>query len=171
MYKKEHYSLSETIQFIYNQFHFFRAVVRRSLPNQYWDLSEDFAQDAMLKAIDKIDSFNSQKGNIKSWLYRVIQNHCFDELRKLNRTQIVSINDYAYDLNEPEIESKEVEFAFIRKAMMHLESRDRRILIYKFMQGMTGKEISHIMGIPENQINMYIKRAKERLKFIFLKEG
>lgn len=52
--------------------------------------------------------------------------------------------------------------------MMLLESRDRKILIYKFMQGMSGKEIANAIGIPENQVNMYIKRAKERLKTIFV---
>lgn len=168
MGNKESYSLNETIQFIYYQFHFFRVVVRRSLPDQYLHLTDDFAQDAMLKAIDKIDAYDATKGNIKSWLYRVIQNHCFDEVRKLNRTQIISLNDMPHTVNELEHEGKEVEHQFIRKAMMLLESRDRKILIYKFMQGMSGKEIASAIGIQENQINMYIKRAKERLKTIFV---
>lgn len=109
MDNKESYSLNETIQFIYNQFQFFRVVVRRSLPDQYLHLTDDFAQDAMLKAIDKIDAYDVTKGNIKSWLYRLIQNHCFDEVRKLNRTQIISLNDISYTVNELEHEGKELE--------------------------------------------------------------
>jgi RNA polymerase sigma factor (sigma-70 family) len=54
----------------------------------------------------------------------------------------------------------------IRKAMTHLSERDRILITYRFLFNLSGKEMSQLMDIPEKQINVYLQRAKDRLKLL-----
>jgi DNA-directed RNA polymerase specialized sigma24 family protein len=51
----------------------------------------------------------------------------------------------------------------IRRAMKHLNDRDRQLILYKFVFNLSGKEMAQLLEIPEAQINTYFKRAKMRL--------
>lgn len=160
--------MNPNVLLISEQLPYFKAIVYRSTPSRYHYLADDLAQDAILKAIEKLDKYDPSKGNFKSWLYRVTQNLCFDALRKLDKMNELPLN---YDLMhlEDSIQLPDSEEAKrIRKAICYLTARDRRIIMYKFFFNCSGKEISTLLGIPENQVAMYYKRAKERLKTIYL---
>jgi DNA-directed RNA polymerase specialized sigma24 family protein len=51
----------------------------------------------------------------------------------------------------------------IRRAMKFLSDRDRMLITYRFMFNLSGREMAQLTGIPENQINIYFQRAKNRL--------
>lgn len=152
---------------------YFKSVALRSLPKRYLHLAEDLAQDAILKSIEKIDQYDPAKGNFKSWLYRLTQNVCFDAIRKLNRLEVVPLSfdvvsgDYCSTENAHAIAAAEIKI--IRRAMHHLNVRDRQLILCKFMFNLNGKEMSQLLDIPENQVNVYFQRAKARLKDLYLK--
>jgi DNA-directed RNA polymerase specialized sigma24 family protein len=50
--------------------------------------------------------------------------------------------------------------------MTHLSERDRVLITYRFLFNLSGKEMSQLMDIPEKQINVYLQRAKDRLKLL-----
>ena len=50
--------------------------------------------------------------------------------------------------------------------MKQLNQRDRELVTYRFIFNLSSVEISKLTGIPETQVNVYFKRAKDKLKFI-----
>lgn len=153
------------LDLISEQLPYFRAVAKRSLPNHYLHLADDLAQDAIIKAIENIHKYDPSKGNFKSWLYRVTQNLCFDAIRSMKKMDLVPLNGTIYHQdNSEQKDLEQTQLRVIRKAMAFLSDRDRQLITYRFMYGMSGREMSQLMNIPESQINIYFQRAKNRLK-------
>lgn len=58
-----------------------------------------------------------------------------------------------------------------KEALNDLSERDRNILYYKFFEGYAAKDIAKMLNIPKININVYIKRAHDRLIKILRKRG
>jgi RNA polymerase sigma-70 factor (ECF subfamily) len=156
--------MKTNVQLITEQMSYFRAIARKSLPSRYQYLAEDLAQDAIIKAIAKVHLYDPTKGNFKSWLYRLTQNVCFDAIRKMQKMDYVPLNS---QILYPDHQQKDVnrsDLRKIRKSLQYLCERDRMLITYRFMFNLSGKEMAQLMNIPEAQINVYFKRAKEKLK-------
>lgn len=163
--------MNPNIQIISEELAYFKSVALRSLPNQFKHLAEDLAQDAIALAIQKIEKYNPEKGNFKSWLYRLTQNVCFDAIRKLKKLDTTPLSLHAFHLEKEEdlyMEEYRNKMRKVRQSLNHLNDRDRKIITAKFLMDLSGKELSELLGIPENQINVYVKRAKEKLRMICL---
>lgn len=137
--------MKSNVQLISEQLDYFRIIAPRSLPQRYKHLAEDLAQDAIIKAIEKVNYYDSSKGNFKSWLYRLTQNHCFDVVRKLNKMNYIPLQ--GIQLSElPEVD-KSIDrnrLRIIRKAMMHLSARDRMLITYRFLFSLSGRKCPNL---------------------------
>ena len=154
------------VKFISEEFNFFVAITKKYLPAHLQHLSQDLAQDAIVLAIEKIDSFDSSKGSLKSWLFRVTQNLCFDYVRRYNKISLVPLNTVEYKISIDEVVDNTLHKLKVNKflaALKHLKQRDQKIIKYKFLYNFSGRELAILLDIPEKQINVYVKRAKEKL--------
>lgn len=158
--------MKASLLLISEQLPYFRLIANRSLPNRYKHLAEDLAQDAILKAINNIHKYDPSKGSLKSWLYRLTQNLCFDEIRKLDRVNIIPLQRETLSLSENDDTIKPQKLRMIRKAMKQLCPRDRELITYRLIFNLSSKEISELTGLQEAYVNVYYKRAKDKLKFI-----
>lgn len=156
--------MKTNLLFLSEQLPYFRIVAKRSLPSRYLHLAEDLAQDAILKAIENLHKYDPDKGNFKNWLYRLTQNHCFDAIRKMDKMETMPINSHVIANPVEHRDLDRSDLRKIRKAMEFLSERDRMLITYRLIFELSGKEISEHTGIPENQVNVYFKRAKERLQ-------
>jgi RNA polymerase sigma-70 factor (ECF subfamily) len=155
--------MKTNVQLISEQLSYFKAVAYRSLPKRYVYLAEDLAQDAVVKALTKVHLYNPDKGNFKSWLYRLTQNVCFDAVRKLDRMDTVPLNTQLINPQEHARDFDRADIRKIRHAMKFLGEREQKLITYRFMFNLSGKEMAQLMNIPETHINVYFKRAKEKL--------
>ncbi|MFN5910106.1 MAG: RNA polymerase sigma factor [Bacteroidota bacterium] len=151
---------------ISEQFPYFKSIALRSLPARYRHLAEDLAQDAILKAMENIHKYDPSKGNFKSWLFRLTQNLCFDAIRKMDRLPCIPMHPAQAAFPEKQHDLDRDNLQAIRRAMKHLCARDRELITYRILFELSGKEIAQLTGIPENQVNVYFQRAKNRLKSI-----
>jgi RNA polymerase sigma-70 factor (ECF subfamily) len=155
--------MKTNVQLISEQLSYFRAIAYRSLPKRYMYLAEDLAQDAVVKALTKVHLYNPEKGNFKSWLYRLTQNVCFDAIRKLDRMDTVPLNTQIINPLEHTKDFDHRDIRKIRHAMKFLSEREQKLITYRFMFSLSGKEMAQLMDIPEAHVNVYFKRAKEKL--------
>jgi RNA polymerase sigma-70 factor (ECF subfamily) len=155
--------MKTNILVISEQLPYFKAIVRRSLPARYKHLTDDLAQDAILKAIEKLHLYDQSKGNFKSWLYRLTQNLCFDAIRSMNRMEMVPISANVLDnsYNDKQLDINKLKK--VRHALKFLSQRDRMLITYRFIFNLSGREMAQLTGIPESQINIYVQRARLRL--------
>jgi RNA polymerase sigma-70 factor (ECF subfamily) len=149
---------------IYEENHrFIRTVV-------YWilrdDSVEDVVQEVFIRAWKSRDTFKG-KSNIRTWLYRIARNCCYDQFQKkhpdTNGEEVEDIIDQATE----DIALKEVIDLAI--SQMSLEQRESFVLFYKL--GMTQKEIAQLREIPEGTVKSQLFSARNIFTKVMEKEG
>lgn len=131
------------------------------------DEAKDLAQDIFLKLFVKLASF---KGNSKfsTWLYAFTYNHCVNYVTRNTAKKIEKQSvDYA-DIENISEEPDDSGFTEMRvdklKQALELVSPDEKmILLLKYKDNLSIKEIESVLDIGESAVKMRIKRAKDKL--------
>ncbi len=137
-------------------------------PNR--SLAEDAAQETFLKTIRYFDRYIHQ-GKLKPFLYRIAANTCIDMSRK-HWNADVPLEELVI---EPEYEALEFEEIqadmLLRQLVENLPEEQREIVLLRFGQDMTIKEISQVVKLPLRTVQSRLRSALKRLKKEFEKGG
>jgi RNA polymerase sigma-70 factor (ECF subfamily) len=133
--------------------------------------AEEFTEDILSKAYEKLPGF---KGNssFSSWLYSITYNHCIDFLRekkKLHYPEWNSRNEIPEILDEPEEDLSEMNYARLMKILDSMHIEERAMILMKYKDEMSVKDIATALRLTEGAVKMRIKRAKARLVFLYKK--
>ena len=129
---------------------------------------KDLLQDIFLKIWKGLDTFQ-ENSNLSTWIYRISVNSCIDHLRKQKRRRGMSLQyrSEGQNLIDP---SKDVEKQFVDSERVRYLYRgiDRLSLLDKtlvslYLEDLTYKEISEVMGITETNVGVRLHRIKKRL--------
>ena len=134
------------------------------------DEAKDLTQDVFLRVFIKLASFKG-KSKFSTWLYAFTYNHCVNYVtrntaKKIEKQSVSSENVDIQNIGE-EIDSTR-EFESMRvdqlKIVMELISpEEKMILLLKYEDNLTIKELSEALEIGESAVKMRLKRAKEKL--------
>lgn len=130
--------------------------------------AEDFAHDIFLKLVLNIASYK-ESAKFSTWLYSITYNYCIDQTRLAKRYSESPLDDN-FDLEEDfeEAELAELEAAKLRKAMTQIQPEEKSILMMKYQDDLTIKEISESLEISESAVKMRLLRAKEKIRKAYL---
>ena len=132
--------------------------------------AEDAVQDAFLHIIKNPKNISSLPWEQQPfYLMSVIENVCFNSLKKKNRHPTEDIDKY-YELAlnysvEKKVDEK-ILLDEVKSALKLLSERDYGIMYLLYFEGMRPAEIAKALDISEKNIYKYIDRAKNRLKKI-----
>jgi len=101
-----------------------------------------------------------QKQYFKTWLIRIMINYCNDELKKDHRVVLDEklIMNQRTSENYFELEMKD--------ALSKIDNRSREMIILKYFQDLTIKEIAIIMERPEGTIKTWLHKALQSLRVV-----
>lgn len=137
--------------------------------------AEDIAQEAFVRAFINIRSFNIQM-KFSTWLFRIATNLCIDRLRKKKPDYHLDaeiagtegLNMYsqiAADLMMPEEEVESLELQeYIQGALLKLPEKYRSVIVLKYIEELSLKEISEILDLPISTVKTRIHRGREALR-------
>ncbi|MCM3675938.1 RNA polymerase sigma factor SigW [Peribacillus simplex] len=137
--------------------------------------AEDLAQEAFVRAYVNIRSFNIQM-KFSTWLYRIATNLCIDRLRKKKPDYYLDaevagtegLNMYsqiASDIAKPEEEVESLELQeTIQVEIMKLPEKYRSVIVLKYIEELSLKEISEILDLPVGTVKTRIHRGREALR-------
>lgn len=133
--------------------------------HKFW--IDDIVQDVVIKVYNNLDKYDSNKGSIKTWVKRIAINECIDfakrsVVRKTVRMEFIGGDFESAD--DSDYLSREEMFVAIENAMLHLSEQDTKLLTLKYYEGKSSREIEAITGIPENQVPVFMQRARKRLQ-------
>ncbi|UJH68140.1 RNA polymerase sigma factor [Allomuricauda sp. SCSIO 65647] len=136
------------------------------------DEAEDLTQDVFLMLFIKLASFKG-RSKFSTWLYSFTYNFCVnyvnrDKGRKL-KDKSVPIEDKEYKLTE-EVPDKSIygmKANKLEKALVELVPEDKSILLLKYQDGVSIKELCVLFEIGESAVKMRLKRAKAKLLEIY----
>ncbi len=135
--------------------------------------AEEVCQDAFVQVFHKIKQFE-RRAAFKTWLFRIAYNLCLRRRETINKRAVrerTAGDDFASDLHQKEqAAGRQLELsAIVQEAMDQLEEDQRRIVVLKFVSGLTLQEIAEVQEISLSAAKMRLYRALDRFKEIYLK--
>lgn len=136
------------------------------------DEAKDMTQDVFLKLFVKLASFKG-KSKFSTWLYAFTYNHCVNYVTRNTAKKFEKQSvDYKDIENLSEDEEDDHSFLDMRvdklKVALEMISPDEKmILLLKYQDYLTIKEIESVLDIGESAVKMRIKRAKDKLITVY----
>lgn len=132
-------------------------------------LSEEFANDILTKAYEKIHGF---KGNstFSSWLYSITYNYCIDYLRlkkKLHYPEWNSNNEIPEIIDESEADIEAASYDNLLTIFELIHPEEKVLLLMKYQDNLPIKQIAKTLRISEDAVKMRLKRARSRVIYLY----
>ena len=135
------------------------------------DEAKDLTQDVFLKLFVKLASFKG-KSKFSTWLYAFTYNHCVNYVTRNTAKKFEKQSvDYA-DIENISEEPNDEEFNDMRldklqQALELVSPDEKMILLLKYQDNLSIKEIESVLDIGESAVKMRIKRAKDKLLTVY----
>ena len=133
--------------------------------------AEDLTHDIFLKLVVKLSSFREQ-AKFSTWLYSITYNHCTDQLRSQNLRREVYIDDgwERLDVGNDDglAELAEMEAKQLQKALRQLPMEEQAMLLMKYQDDISIRDIADLNGLTESAVKMRLKRSRDKLRKHYL---
>jgi len=127
----------------------------------------DCTQEALIKIYKNIHSFE-QKAKFLTWAQRIVTNVCIDKCRQTKKN--ISIDEHQFVLHsygsnyvEEEIE-KSILHSELKHAIDQLPEHHRTVVVMRYIQDLSYKEIADTIDLPINTVKSYLFRARQQLQ-------
>jgi len=129
--------------------------------------AEDLSHQVFLNAWQNIKSYRFQGFPFSSWLYKIASNAVIDHWRTKKSNISIDLVAENFLSDSPELgnlldQKRDVET--IRVVLTKLEPEQQNVLIMKFVNELSNKEIAHVLGKSEGAVRVIQHRAIKRLR-------
>lgn len=151
---------------VYNKYRYLMLHVANQILQNHHD-AEDAVHQAFISIIenlDKISEVNSPK--TRSYIVIITERKAIDLLRKIQKRQTLEFNE--------DISGVEIPFEMdnpIAATIAKLPSQYREVLLMRYHNGFSAKEIASILTMSDSGVRKLIARAKKALQELLEKEG
>lgn len=148
------------------------------------DLAADLTQDAMIKAIEGISTFD-ERAKFSTWVIRVTMNVCLSKLRSERLRRHASLEQLAagtgqrpsdrpsvpsalIDRDREHAGAESVELEDFRRrvsaALLRVAPEQRAILVLRDSRGLDYEQIAEALGVPVGTVKSRLFRARAALR-------
>jgi len=132
--------------------------------------AEDAAADVFVKVYRSLSSFDPRY-RFSTWIFKITVNHCIGLFRKKKHEKDYLISQFPDRSAEQRHEEtpcalffKELDQERVRDALDSIPAKYRAALILKYYRDCSYREISEILGVPQNTAASFILRGKKNLR-------
>ena len=134
------------------------------------DEAKDLTQDVFLKLFTKLNTFKA-KSKFSTWLYSFTYNFCVNYVKR-DKARIMndasdSMEEHNYHLMEiediPEDDLFEMKVKKLKTALEKINPDDKVILLLKYQDDVSVKELQTVLKASESAVKMRLKRARIRV--------
>ena len=133
-------------------------------------IAEDLTHDIFIKVYLNLGRFK-QKSKFSTWIYSITYNFCVDYVRKKQKDNVVDMEDKEGEIAGRDIDTADdldhIALDRLTELLEQLKPEDKLILLMKYRDDMSIKDIQIAFDISESAVKMRIKRAKEKLKSLY----
>lgn len=133
--------------------------------------AKDLMQDTFTKSWQYIIAGTEVK-NLKAFLYRVANNLIIDEYRKKKELSLDGLMAEGFDQgfdNRGKFEN-ELDAKSVMKVVNMLDEKYREVVLMRYIDDLSPKEIAGIIGDSENNVSVKVHRGLKQLKEILEKK-
>lgn len=140
--------------------------------------AEDVLQEVFIKVYQNLNAFDPQL-RFSSWVYRITHNQVISTYRKNKiRPQVISwemdediLNNIVADFDIKKEIDNDYLYEQIKKILNKINFKYTQVLVLKFLENKSYREISDILQKPEGTIATLINRAKKQFKEELIKQN
>lgn len=131
------------------------------------DDAEDLCQEVFLSCYKHSDSFDPSRCDEHAWLYIIARNRLKNYYR--DKKTFDNIDDMDYELTDGlNITEQTVLLTELReelaKVLKKMDERSRSIIIMRFFENKSHKEIAEILNMKEGSVRMAQQRALQKMR-------
>ncbi len=126
------------------------------------DYADDLVQETLMKAWNHQASFQDGT-NIKAWLFTILRNEYFSQLRKRRREVEDADGDYAGSVMTPGGQESQLDMADLRIALQQLPDDQREAVVLVGASGFSYQEVADICHVPVGTVKSRVNRARTKL--------
>lgn len=136
---------------------------RINLPSE--ETAEDLAQETFFKAWRSIQTFSAYDGSsFQAFLFRIARNAIIDLSRKKKELPLdTALEIQSNDDVETELDRKG-EIEKVQKALSKLEEDDKQLVILRFFEEMSNKDIAEVVSSNEGAVRVKLHRILKKLR-------
>ena len=129
------------------------------------DEAQDLTHDIFLKVFVSLSKFKGQS-KFSTWLYSVTYNFCVDHVRKEGKFttegehKLAQLADVDDDAQEREL--LQMEAQRLARVLEELPPQDKMILLMKYQDELSVKDIMQALEVSESAVKMRVKRARAK---------
>lgn len=135
--------------------------------------AEDVLQEGFVKIFRALDSYDSSKGQLETWMRAIFTNTCLMQIRSEKRisetvelTNVIS--DLQFSFDEKKLSTLSLTEIY---AMLHdLPDGYRMVFVLFFVEGLNHKEISNLLGISTNTSKTQLFKSKKKMQELIIKK-
>lgn len=131
---------------------------------------DEIMQNIGMAIFDQNRAVNSTVRNVQGWLYRVAVRQSLLYLRTAGRRKrhadefAANSESNGHVPNPLDLLLVDEERGLMRAALNELRPRDRELLLLKYTEGWTARELAERLEIPVATVESRLERARERLR-------
>lgn len=144
------------------------------------EAAEEVVQMSFVRCVKSIPSFDPARGRLFAWLKAIAKNEAytlrpqtqgrpgaaFDPLSDVSREILEKLDEAP--LPEEVLAHQETQL-LVQEAMLELSSRQREVLVFKYVESRRVAEIAELLGQSEKATESLLTRSREAFRQVFLK--
>ena len=135
--------------------------------------AEDLTAEVFIRMVRKLPGYTDRGRPLVAWLYTIAKNLIVDHHRVQKKRILVSLLDEELDSSDEgphqEVEDKQEQDCF-RQALKRLPESQRRLLIYRFIDGYETNEIMKLLEKSDRAVRSLQHRALRSLRIALNEE-
>lgn len=124
--------------------------------------ADDLVQDTLVKALANVDRFE-QGTNLRAWLFTILRNHYYSQLRKAKREVEDADGKFAARIAVRPEQDGSVDLEDFKVAFAQLADDHREVLTLVGASGCSYEEAAQICGCAVGTIKSRVNRARKKL--------
>ena len=141
-----------------------RSYVRGKIQDPHH--AEDLVSAVFMKIVQKLGSYDPDRGSVSTWVYTITRNTVTDYFRT-HRTMAVLEDSMA---DESPAEFADDMLDALADALQLLSEKERDLIVLHYYTGYKLKTVAEMMGMSYINTKVIHKKAIENLRTFFLKE-
>ena len=143
------------------------GIITRIVKNE--DVAEEVLQDVFLKIWDKIDSYDSTKGKLFTWMLNIARNQAIDktrskEISKGRKTD--DIDNLVGRIDKADYGEQKVDSIGLTEVLVKLPEDQRFVIEKLYLEGYTQSEVAEEFNIPLGTVKTRTRMAMIELRTI-----
>lgn len=128
--------------------------------------AEDVTERTFMAALAAIDRYRDEGASFRSWLFRIAHNQLANALRSRRRRRTSSLDaipEPAADADPAGFVGLAEESRRLRRALEALPEDRRQVVVLRFVDGLSAREIGAVLGRSEGAVRVLQHRALRQL--------